>query len=153
MRRRFSGPFTVDLRYTPESISGSLAAQGNEVPVQTDLEAPVLAGSLNLEIVLAGLSLEEGWTTTVRTYNAQQQQIRTQRVEVTGTESVTVPAGETSTFVVEATPVGNAGQEATYWVRREGPHHTVRSETQLPPSAGGATLTRELTSVEAPGGS
>ncbi|MFW6010788.1 MAG: alpha/beta hydrolase family protein, partial [Gemmatimonadota bacterium] len=153
VRRRVSGPFDVDLRYTPDAISGTLSAQGNETSIQTDLEAPVLAGTLNLEIVLAGLPLEEGWETTVRTYAVQQRQVHTYRLEVTGTETVTVPAGETSTFVVEATPVGHGGQQSTYWVRRDGPHHTVRSETQLPPAQGGATVTRELTSVGAPGGS
>ena len=133
-------------------MTGTIAARGNEVDVQVGLEAPVFAGGPGLETALAGMALQEGYETTVRSFSAQQQQVQTHRLAVTGTETVTVPAGEMSVYVVEATPVGDAGQEATYWVLQEAPHHVVRSETKLPPAMGGGTATKELTSMQRSGG-
>jgi hypothetical protein len=99
-----------------------------------------------LDVYLAALPLTEGYTATLRTFNVQQQQVRPMRVEVTGTETIEVPAGSFDTYVVELSALdgGDAGT-GTYYVMQAAPHHVVRSETNLGAQMGGATATTQLT--------
>lgn len=146
--RRFAlGQGTRELSYTADSISGSANYGGRETPVRRALDAPVLSGGPGLEVALAGLPLEEGWSATLRTHSPQQQQVHTRRFTVTGAETVEVPAGEFDVWVIEATPVDGSGHRATFWARREAPHHVVRSVRSIPVQMGGGTITKELTAL------
>lgn len=150
VRRHATGQGDIQLTYTPDSISGSLSFGQSRTDVGVGLQAPVYAGGPGLETALAGLPLEKGYSATIRTFDPQQQEVRTRKLEVTGTETVEVPAGEFDVFVVKATPSGGAGTTATFWVRRSSPHHVVRSERQLSPSSGGGTATKVLTAFSSP---
>lgn len=146
--RRFArGQGTRELAYSADSITGTMNFGGRETPVDRAIDGPVLSGGPGLETALSGYPLEESWSATLRTHSPQQQEIHTREFRVTGTETVEVPAGEFEAFVVEATPVGGSGFEATFWVRREAPHHVVRSVRSIPAEMGGGTITKELTSL------
>lgn len=146
--RRFAlGQGTRELSYTADSITGTMNFGGRETPVERAIDGPVLSGGPGLETALSAYPLEEGWSATLRTHSPQQQEIHTRRFRVTGTETVEVPAGEFDAFVVEATPVGGSGFEATFWARREAPHLIVRSVRSIPAQMGGGTITKELTDV------
>lgn len=146
--RRFAiGQGTVELRYTADSISGSMNFGGRETPVETALDAPVLSGGPGLETALAAIPLGEGWSATLRVHSPQQQQVTTRELRVTGTETVEVPAGGFDVLVIESTPVDGSGGEATFWVRRDAPHHVVRSVRSIPAQMGGGTATKELASL------
>lgn len=147
IRRSAAGQGRVELRYASDSITGSMTYAGNETPVAMELEAPVLSGGPGLEVALSALPIGEGWSATIRTHSPQQQEIHTRTFTVTGEETVEVPAGEFDAWVVEAAPVGDSGDEATFWVRRESPHHVVRSVRSFPAAMGGGTAEKELTGI------
>lgn len=149
VRRYAVGQGTLEIVYSADSISGSLSYGENSVPVSEALEAPVLSGGPGLEVALSALPLEEGWSATVRSHAPQQQQVHTREFSVTGTGTIEVPAGRFEAYVVEAVPVEGAGHEATFWVRREAPHHVLRSVRSMPVQMGGGTATKELVSMEA----
>ena len=104
-----------------------------------------------LEIFLMGLPLEEGYQTTLRSYDVQMQQVRPFRLQVTGTETVEVPAGTFETFALSLEPLDDAGGGVTLNVKREAPHTVVRGSYSLPPAMGGGTMKTELTSMDAEG--
>lgn len=146
--RRFArGQGTRELAYSADSITGTMNFGGRETPVERAIDGPVLSGGPGLETALSAYPLEEGWSATLRTHSPQQQEIHTREFRVTGTETVQVQAGEFETFVVEATPVGDSGYEATFWARRDAPHLVVRSVRSIPAQMGGGTITKELTSL------
>jgi hypothetical protein len=156
VRRYAVGQGSRELAYSADSITGTTNYGGRETSVERAIDGPVLSGGPGLETALSAYPIGEGWSATLRTHSPQQREIHTREFRVTGTETVEVPAGEFEAFVVEATPVGGSGFEATFWVRREAPHHVVRSVRSIPSEMGGGTITKVLMSLgavdDAPGG-
>ena len=142
------GQATITLDYADERITGSIAGPMGKMDINEELDAPVLGDGGALEVYLSTLPLEEGYTTTFRTFSPMQQKVRPMQVEVTGMESVEVPAGPFKTYVVKMTPLdGDDTGTSTMYVTLDAPHVLVKSETKLPPQMGGGIATTVLTSV------
>ena len=148
VRRSMSGGATIELSYTEEAITGEMGMQGQMTPVNVELAAPVFSDGSGLEMVMAGLPLEEGYATTLRIFEPQMQKVRPMLLSVTGTETTQCAAGTFETFVVEITPLDDdeAGT-STVRVLQEAPHHVVLREFKLPAAMGGGMGNKELTSA------
>ena len=150
IHRSFSqGPITAQVTYTANAAKGVIKMGTNEMPVDVSFPAPVFGDDAALETALIALPLKPGYKTTYRMFNTQMQKVRLMSLEVTGTENVTVPAGTFDVFKVEIKPLdGETGGGGTVFVSEDDPRCLVRGTFQLPASAGGGTLTAELTSME-----
>ncbi len=148
VRRSMSGGATIELSYTEEAITGEMGMQGQMTPVNVELAAPVFSDGSGLEMVMAGLPLEEGYETTLRIFEPQMQKVRPMLLSVTGTETTQCAAGTFETFVVEITPLDDdeAGT-STVRVLQEAPHHVVLREFKLPAAMGGGMGNKELMSA------
>lgn len=146
-RSASQGGGTMRVRYSNEMVTGQIQARGQSIDINKKLEAPVLSDGAGLDIFVTGLPLETGYEATLRTFNSQQQQAVPMTLEVTGTETIDVPAGTFDTFVVEITPV-EEGNKRTLYVSQEAAHTMVRKQRSLPAQMGGGTATTELTSME-----
>lgn len=135
----------IHLKYTEESVTGEINAGNQSIKIDKELDAPVISSGAGLELYTAGLPLKEGYETTLRTFDPQQQQTTAMTLKVTGTESVEVPAGTFEAFVIELTPV-ESGESSTLYVRREAPHIVIRKQQELPAQMGGGTATTILIS-------
>jgi len=144
------GQGTITLSYADDQITGEMNAMGQTMAIDKSLDAPVLASGSGMEMTLAALPLDEGYETTVRVFDYQQQTVRRMKVAVTGTGTVEVDAGSFETMTVELTSLdGNDAGTGTYHVMANAPHHVVKAETKLPAQLGGGTATKELTAVGA----
>ena len=140
------GPAHVKIEYGDNEISGKIDMSGNEIPIQKKLEGPVL-GSSQLEAVLHTLPLKEGFKTAFRTFDLMTQSEKIFSLEVTGTEKVTVPAGDFEAYRVVTRSMDQSGGDGVYYISVEG-GHLVKAELTLPPSSGGGTAVIEAESVE-----
>jgi dipeptidyl aminopeptidase/acylaminoacyl peptidase len=150
VHRSFSqGPISARVTYTADAAKGIIKMGTNEMPVDVSFPAPVFGDDAALETALIALPLKPGYKTTYRTFNTQMRKVRLMSLEVTGTESVTVPAGTFDVFKIEIKPLDDeTGGGGTVFVSEDDPRCLVRGTFQLPATAGGGTLTAELTSVE-----
>jgi dipeptidyl aminopeptidase/acylaminoacyl peptidase len=90
--------------------------------------------------LLATLPLGAGYTATYRNFDLSRHQVKPMELKVTGSETVTVPAGTFEAFTVEvASP--DDGAKITFWVAKAAAK-VVKSVAVVPQS--GATLTTEL---------
>lgn len=150
IRRASSGGADINLRYTESSITGEIGFQGQSMPINQELAAPVFASGSGLELVIAGLPLALGYETPVRIFNAQMQRVRPMLLSVTGAETAESPAGTFETFVVQITPLDDdEGGTSTFRVMKSAPHYVVLREFKLGAAMGGATGSSELISVGA----
>jgi dipeptidyl aminopeptidase/acylaminoacyl peptidase len=141
------GPATVEVEYGDKAVTGSLAAGPQKIPINVALEAPVFGDEAALEAAILAMPLAGGFRTTLRAAEVgMMQRVRYWSLVVEGEESVTVPAGTFETFRVRLDPIDNEQGGATYWVNRAAPRVLVRSESKLPPAAGGGTAVSELVS-------
>jgi hypothetical protein len=150
LRRTFvQGPVALDLAYDDAGIKGSFRMQGQEMPIDANLDAPVLAGIPGdpvLEAVISALPLAEGYATAIRTFNVQTQQVRLWQLEVAAREQVEVTAGAFECFKVTLTDLDGEGGESTFWFTTDAPRVTVRADILLPPAMRGGQLAMELIS-------
>jgi len=145
IERKVMGLATVELNCGPDSITGEMAAGPRKMPIEAKLKAPVLGDGAGLELAIAGLPLEEGYSTTLRTFEPLTQKVRVMRLSVTGKETTEIATEKFETWILELQPLdGDEGGSGSLRVKRETPHHLVRSEYKLPAMTGGGTVSSEL---------
>ena len=141
-RHTLQGPAEIKLTYDDDSIKGTFSMNGQEQPIDVDLEGPIYSDGAGSAIVVASLPLEEGYETRYGTFDLMSQQIKDMKLSVPAVEEVTVPAGTFEAFRVEIAPANGDPGGSTLWVSTEG-HEVVKVETRVP-QMGGAVVTSVL---------
>ncbi|MEM6287446.1 MAG: prolyl oligopeptidase family serine peptidase [Bacteroidota bacterium] len=148
-RRVAQGPVSLAFDFAPDRITGEVSAQGTATPVDVALDAPVAADGASLAFGIGTLPLAEGYRASFAGFDSQAQRPQTTVIEVTGRETVEVPAGTFETWVVEMTVGdGTAAGSGTYHVSTDQPGVVVKTEVGLGPQMGGGTATSVLASMD-----
>jgi dipeptidyl aminopeptidase/acylaminoacyl peptidase len=134
------GPVTVDMHFDDNKAAGNMNMNGQDRPISVDLGGPLFAEGAGSKQVIACLPLAEGYTTTYRNFDLQQQKVQLMQLKVSGVEKVTVPAGTFDAYKVEIS--SDNGENETLWVAKDS--HKPLKESAVLPSMGGAVLTQEL---------
>jgi len=135
------GPATIELTFDGGKAVGTMAMGGDPKPVSVDLGGDLFADGAGSGEALASLPLAEGYRTTFRNFDVRQQKVRLKEAKVTGTESVTVPAGTFEAWRVEiASAEGDPGT-LTVWVATD-TRKVLKTSATLP-EMGGAVVTTE----------
>ncbi len=141
------GGTVITMDYSETAVTGKISMGPQEMPVDTELEAPVFGDGTALDLAVSCLPLEPKYKTSLRYFDMLSQQVKVYVVEVTSIEDVTVPAGTFEAFKIELRPMGNEPGGGTVFVDTK-TRYQVRATMQLPAMAGGGTVTSELTAIE-----
>lgn len=142
------GPVRIVLNHTSEKITGTVSMNGNEQPVDVELEAPVFGDGAALNATLATLPLKVGYETVYRTFDVQTQKVRPFSLKVISIEQVETPAGKFETFKVEIDPLDESPGEQTSWITTADGMRCVVKTSATMPQMGGATVVVELVGIE-----
>lgn len=147
LQRRVGGQMALQLTFDSTSVSGSLRSGGQARTMEQTIDHPVLASTANMEVGLATLPLQSGYEAQFPVFDLRRQKASPATIRVTGTETVTVPAGSFETFVLETSSRGG-GPSGTYHVRRAAPHHVVKANLEVAgPRGRTVTAVKKLTSI------
>jgi hypothetical protein len=141
-RKIQQGPSKIDLAYADKKVTGKMVMNGQEHPVTADLGGPMFAEGAGAGQVVALLPLEAGYKTVVRNMEQQRSKEQLMQLEVTGSETVKVPAGEFETWKVEMTPADGGAGKATLWIGKS--NRRMVKLSAVIPEMGGAKMTMEL---------
>ncbi len=136
------GAATIVIDFAGNKAAGTMSMNGQEMPISVDLGGPLFADSAGAPQAIACLPLAEGYSTSFRNFDPQKQKVKLMQLKVTGSESVTVPAGTFDAFKVELSSADGGADKGTLWVAKDS-HQAVKMSVLLP-QMGGATLTTEL---------
>jgi dipeptidyl aminopeptidase/acylaminoacyl peptidase len=136
------GPAAIELSFTGGKATGTFAMGGDPKPVAVDLGGELFADGVGGFDALASLPLADGYSTTYRNFDAQQQKVQLKQAKVAGTEAVTVPAGTFQAWKVEISSAEGEPGSATIWVAKD--TRKVVKTTATLPAMGGAVVTSEL---------
>jgi hypothetical protein len=136
------GPVSVNLNFADNKASGNMNMNGNDRQIAVDLGGPLFAEGPGSKQSISSLPLAEGYTTTYRNFDVQQQKVKLMQLKVTGVEKVTVPAGTFEAYKVEITSADGGNDQQTLWVARDS--RKPVKETAVLPTMNGAILTQEL---------
>ena len=141
-RKIVQGPSVIELAYADKKMTGAMKAGGQDRAVNAELGGPLFGEGAGGMQVLATLPLDQGYKTAFRNFDLQKSKERLMQLEVTGSEKVTVPAGDFDAWKVEVTPSDGSAGKATLWVdKAKGQMVKVAA---VMPEMGGATMTMEL---------
>ncbi len=136
------GPVQIEVQVRDGKATGTMQMGAQSRPIDVTLDGPLFADGAGSGQVLAGLPLAEGYTAAYRTLDLQTQKTALSALKVTGSETVTVPAGTFECWRVEISPAdGSAGRQTLFIAKKE--RRPVRIEAVLS-QMGGAKLTAEL---------
>ncbi len=136
------GPAAVELSFTGGKATGTVAMGGDPKPVAVDLGGELFADGVGGFEALASLPLADGYSTTYRNFDVQQQKVQLKQAKVAGAEAVTVPAGTFQAWKVEISSADGEPGSATIWVAKDS--RKVVKTTATLPQMGGAVITSEL---------
>ncbi|HET8657325.1 MAG TPA: insulinase family protein [Longimicrobiaceae bacterium] len=115
------------LQYADGKVTGTVkmpAQMGGEKTIDATVPKGTLFNGMD-EIALAVADLAPGKTISIPVFSPQSGSPMTASFKVTGTESVTVPAGTFQAYRVE---MAAGPQSGTLWVRRDAPHVVVKQD-------------------------
>ncbi len=147
MERHLSGPMTLTVSYSDTAATGEMTVRGQSMKIDKRFPQPTLAGGTNVQLALAAMPLEPGFSTTLRAFSEQQQKVQTLSFDVTGTETVDTGSGTFDTYVVEMSS-SDGNTEGTMHLRTASPHHVVKAEMTRSGPRGSQTFTYSLTSMK-----
>lgn len=148
LRRHAQGMGTLWLTYEDGHVSGRLQSPMGTMNIEKELQAPVVGDGGAFDVYLAGLPLREGYEATLRVFDPQQQEVRPMKLTVTGTQTVAIPAGTFTAYVVRLEALDDGSGSGLLYVNQEAPHHVLQAEMQLPAQMGGGTAKTRLLAME-----
>lgn len=134
------GPLKIDLSFNGNRATGemAMAKSGESKRVDIGLGGPLFADSAGALQSFAALPLTAGYKTTFRNFDLETRKPKLMQLVVTGTETVSVPAGSFDTWRVEITSPDVSGK-TVLWVAK-GQHIAVKYTANMD----GASVTAEL---------
>src|SRR3954466_4899031 len=137
------GPAVIEVSYADNKAAGKMSMNGQDRPIAAGLGGALFADGPGAGDVIATLPLAVGYATTFRNFDLMGQKVQARALKVTGSESVTVPAGTFDAWKVEITPAdGGTGESTTLYVDKA-THQAIKSVT-VSPAMNGAVITSEL---------
>lgn len=137
------GPMAITVDFAGDGkATGTMTMNGKDKPLDVDLGGPVFGDAAGAYFVLGTLPLADGYTTSFRNLDLQKQKAKLLALAVTGSESVTVPAGSFEAYKVELKSADGGADQTTVWIDKKS-HSPVKISAVMA-SMGGATLTAEL---------
>jgi hypothetical protein len=113
------GPFTIELNFTGNKVTGTTNISGQEKSVAIDLGGPLFAGAAASALTIGCLPLAEGYSANFRNFDIQRQKEKLLQLKVVGMERVTVPAGAFECYKVELTSGDGGSYKGTVWIAKD----------------------------------
>jgi dipeptidyl aminopeptidase/acylaminoacyl peptidase len=136
------GPVSVDVNFSGGKADGTMNMNGKDQPISVDLGGPLFADAAGAKQSISCLPLAKGFSATYRNFDVLKQKVKLMQLNVSGVESVTVPAGTFDAYKVDITSADGGDDKETLWIAKDS-HKPVKQSAVLA-SMGGAILTQEL---------
>jgi dipeptidyl aminopeptidase/acylaminoacyl peptidase len=136
------GPAAIELVFEGGKATGTIAMGGDPKPVSVDLGGELFGDGVGGQEAIGALPLAEGYSATFRNFDVRQQKVQLKQAKVSGSETVTVPAGTFEAWKVEIASADGEPGQTTIWVAKD--TRKVVKTTATVPQMGGAVVTTEL---------
>jgi dipeptidyl aminopeptidase/acylaminoacyl peptidase len=136
------GPVVIDVTFDAAKATGKMAMNGQERQIDVATGGELFADAAGAQQAIGALPLAVGYKTTFRNFDIQKQKAKLMQLEVTGTQSVTVPAGSFECYKVEQSSAEGGPEKATIFIDKAS-RKSVKM-TSVMPAMNGATMVVEL---------
>jgi hypothetical protein len=137
------GPGSINLRFEKDKVTGLMKMGPQEMPINANVNGPVLSGGAGTELSLATLPLKVGYKTRIQQFDFMSGGAQKYIVEVKVQEKIKISDKEFDTYKVELITEDDNEVKQTLWYNVND-MKLVRGQIKLPPTAGGGNLVYEL---------
>jgi dipeptidyl aminopeptidase/acylaminoacyl peptidase len=142
-RSATQGPVKMAVTFSANAVEGKLVMGPQEMPIKATTTNTVLPDGAGIELPLSTLPLAEGYKATLYQFETMSQKQKAMGLVVVASEKVTVATKSFDTWKVEmASKEGESGS-SKLWIAKDS-RRIIKTETKLPPQAGGGTAVMEL---------
>jgi len=114
-----------------------------EMPVKVQTTNTVLPDGAGMELPISTLPLSEGYKAAIYQFEIMTQKQKAIGLTVVASEKITGAAKEIDTWKIELTPKDGEPGGIKMWVEKDS-RKILRTESKLPPQAGGGIAVMEL---------
>jgi hypothetical protein len=136
------GPVEVNVAFKDGKASGTLAMNGQQKPIAVDVGGDLFGDGPGGHDAIARLPLAEGYTTTYRNFDLQQQKPNLKQAKVVASEEIATAAGKNKAWKVEITSAEGEPGQTTLWIAAD--TRRILKTSATIPQMGGAVLDLEL---------
>jgi dipeptidyl aminopeptidase/acylaminoacyl peptidase len=143
--RRFAvqGQGKMVFTYSANAVDGKLIMGTQEMPIKAQTKNTVLPDGAGMELPISTLPLAEGYKATLYQFEMMTQKQKALSVAVIASEKVTLGAKEYDAWIVECLPKDGDSGGTKLWIAKDN-RRVIKTESKLPPQAGGGTAVMEL---------
>jgi dipeptidyl aminopeptidase/acylaminoacyl peptidase len=144
--RRFAtqGPGKMVFTYSANAVEGKLIMGPQEMPIKAQTINTVLPDGAGMEVPISTLPLAEGYKATLYQFETMAQKQKAIGLAVVASEKVMVAVKYFDTWKVELTPKDGESGGTKLWIAKDS-RRIIKTESKLPPQAGGGIAVMELT--------
>ena len=144
LRKRLfrAGDGVADLNFAGHKVTGTITNGRDQQPIDRDLGVAIFADGSGGQDVLAALPLAKGYSVEFRNFNVSSLDVKSLKLWVADTETVTVPAGTFDTWKALITSLDGGSDTYALWVEKR-THRVVKMAISVP-NMHDALITAEL---------
>jgi dipeptidyl aminopeptidase/acylaminoacyl peptidase len=143
-RSAILGSGKIVLGYAAHTVEGTLIMGQQEIPIKVQTTNTVLPDGAGLELPISTLSLTEGYQATIYQFEIMTQKQKAIGLTVVASEKVTETGKAFDAWKIELTPKDGESGGTKIWIAKDD-RRIMRTESKLPPQAGGGIAVMELT--------
>lgn len=142
-RNLVQGPGSISLKFENNQVSGLIKMGPQEIPINANVEGPVLSGGAGTELAIATLPLKVGYQTQISQFDFMVGKAQKFLVNVKEVEKIKVGNKNFETFKVELFSFDDNEVKQIIWYEIQN-NVMVKAQVKLPPQAGSGYITYEL---------
>ncbi len=137
------GPVNMEMEFSDSKVTGNMSMQGNDTPIDLNLDAPTFSDGAGLGVTLAALPLEKGYTTVYRVFDANTQKVKNYKLNVEDKGKMVVGEDQLDCYRTKVESLDGDGSSQMMWFSTGDDKKLVKLEANLP-EMGGAKMIIQL---------
>ena len=137
------GMSKINVTFGSSKIEGSIQAGPQNLPLNLNIDSPVLSDGAGADLAIATLPLAEGYKAQVDKFDLMSAKVVTSIVSVVGSETVDLNGNKIDVYKVEVSPTEEGGVTKLMWFSKDD-HRLVKTDQDLPAAMGGGKVTSTI---------
>lgn len=137
------GMADIKISFWENKIEGLISAGPQQIPINSNLDSPVLTDGTGTDLAISSLELKENMNFRIQQFDLQAGKPKNINVKVTGSEMVELNKKIFDTFKVELKPEEDGQGASILWIDKQ-TRRVLKSEMSLPAMMGGGKVYYEI---------
>lgn len=137
------GMADIKISFSENKIEGLIAAGPQQIPINAEIDSPVLTDGTGTEIAISSLTLKDNMSFKVQQFDLQAGKTKNILVKVLGSETLALNGKQSDSFKVELKPEDDQQGITILWIDKNS-KKVIKSEMNLPAMMGGGKVFYEI---------